>query len=257
MRRWWWSGLLVLLMLMTAALVQAPARLLAWLLPAQQVLASGYAGSLWQGSVARVQVSTPAGPLHLGRVDWRLSPGSLLRLAPALALESAWGGQRLAGQLRLRGPRDWDLADLTITLDATLLRQLAPLELGGQLTASVALLEVRDGLPQRVDAGRLLWQGARWDSPRGPIALGSYVADVAQAGGGTLHGDVLTLQGPVQAAGELQWDGVGYSIDLRIDSEGAWDPLVEDSLALIATPENQGYRLRLSGALAGVGQPPS
>lgn len=242
-------GLAALCLLGILLAVLAPARLLAWLLPPSQILASGYTGSLWTGSAARVQIATPAGPLHLGRVDWQLSPWSLLRLAPALQLQSAWGSQRLSGHLQLRGADDLRLTDLSARLDAALLQQLAPLQLAGTLELQVARLVLRNGQPQELEQARLLWQSASWDSPRGPIPLGTYVLEAGQGADGPLRGEVMTLQGPVRAGGELQWDRGSYSIGLRLDSEGAWDPLLQESLALLATPEGDGYRLQLSGQL--------
>lgn len=247
------AGLLALCLLLLLLAASAPARLLAWVLPPEQVLASGYTGSLWSGSVARLQVATPAGPLHLGRVDWSLSPLSLLRLAPALTLDSRWGEQRLSAHLQLRGRDELTLSRVSARVDAGLLRQLAPLQLAGTLNLQLARLVLRDGQPQDLEQGRLVWESARWNSPRGPIPLGSYVLEATQAGDQSLRGEVLTLQGPVRAAGELQWNDGSYSIALRLDSEGAWDPLLQESLALLASPEGDAYRLRLSGRLA----PPS
>lgn len=243
-------GLLALCLLLVLLVASAPARLLAWVLPPEHVLASGYTGSLWSGSVAWLQIATPAGPLHLGRVDWSLSPLSLLRLAPALTLDSHWGEQRISGHLRLHGGRDLTLSRVSARVDAGLLRQLAPLQLAGTLNLQLARLVLHDGQPQALEQGRLVWESARWNSPRGPIPLGSYVLEAAQVGDQTLRGEVLTLQGPVRAAGELQWSDGSYSIALRLDSEGAWDPLLQESLALLATPDGDGYRLQLSGRLA-------
>lgn len=254
MRRLLLPGLLALVFLLLVLLALAPARLLAWVLPPGQLVVAGLSGSLWQGSAARVQVGTAAGPLQLGRVDWELSPWSLLGLAPRVQLQSHWGTQRLSGELQLTGSRLTGLdglriRDLNANLDADLLRHLAPLALEGKLSVQIARLELRDGRPWSLSGGRLVWQRARWASPRGPIALGSYVLEAGQIAGEPLRGEVMTLEGPVLAAGELQWQGAGYSIALRIDSEGAWDPLVQESLALLASPDGDGYQLQLSGEL--------
>lgn len=246
-------GLLALLFLLLVLLALAPARLLAWVVPPGQLVVAGLSGSVWHGRAARVEVVTPAGSLALGRVDWQLSPWSLLGLAPRLQVQSHWGTQRLSGELHLVGADTLRINNLSASLDAGLLRHLAPLALAGNLSLQAAALELHDGLPRALSEGRLVWQQARWASPRGPIPLGSYVLEAEQAAGAPLRGEVITLQGPVQAAGELQWDGASYSIALRIDSEGAWDPLVQESLALIASPDGDGYRLHLNGEL----QPPT
>ncbi len=84
-------------------LALAPARVLGVMLPPGQVALSGYSGSLWRGSASRALVATPGGWLHLGRVQWRLRPWSLLLLTPRLAVDSNWGSQLARGDVIVRG----------------------------------------------------------------------------------------------------------------------------------------------------------
>ncbi|QIB66419.1 type II secretion system protein N [Kineobactrum salinum] len=242
------AGVLCLLLLLGCLAVTAPAHLVAWLAPPGQLSAQGFSGSLWQGEASRVVLATEAGPLHLGEVGWRLNPWSLLTLAPRLAIDSRWGEQQLQTGLVLYGADHIGLRDLHLTLDASLLRHLVPVALSGRLTLDATLLQLRRGLPVEAE-GRLVWQQAGWESPRGPLALGSYALDARQSASGPLTAELLTLAGPVQAQGQLQLRDSHYSIALQIESETAWDPALQEALALLARPVGATYQLQLEGQL--------
>jgi hypothetical protein len=146
----------------------------------------------------------------------------------------------------LRGDRDVDLHDFEATVAADLLRQLAPVALGGNISAGFTRLVVRDGMPVGGE-GRLVWQDGTWSSPTGQLTLGSYAVEFVDAGGGQLRGDVITLAGPVEAAGEVELDGQTYRVDVLVGGKRALDPRIGQALALIASPENGGFRLQLDG----------
>lgn len=238
------GGLLFLVLLIASA----PAHLLGALLPAERVVLSGYAGTLWRGSAARVLVATPGGWFHLGRVNWALKPWSLLLFAPRLDIDANWGRQRIAGELALAGSDAFTLREFEASLDASLVQELAPLALDGLLTANFALLEVDAGLVTEAQ-GRLVWERASWLSPRGSVPLGSYAMDLGVPQGRSVQGTVLTLSGPVTAEGRIQLDGRSYGVDLAIGSEGAMDPQLQQALSLVARPVATGYQLKLDGEL--------
>lgn len=241
-------GLVLALLLVTSLVLSAPARLMALLLPSGQVFMQGFSGTVWRGSAGRCLVRTEAGLLHLGAVTWRLSPLSLLTLSPRLELDSRWGRQRVGGEVVLRGDRDFDLHGFEATVSADLVRQFAPVTLGGSLNASFGRLLLRGGLPV-AGAGRLVWQDGSWLSPTGQLSLGSYAVEVAEAGEGVLRGEVLTLSGPVAASGEIELSGPAYSVDITVGGGRALDPRIEQALALVATPGENGFRLQLEGEL--------
>ena len=243
-------GLVLGLLLTVSLLVAAPARLLALVLPAERVLLQGFDGSLWRGTVSRCLVRTGAGYLHLGRVAWQLDPISLVTLAPRLSIESQWGRQRIAGDLVLHGGQDFDLFDVEATVAADLVRQFAPLALGGSLNGTFERIAVRDGLPVRAE-GRLVWQNGAWESPQGLLPLGTYAADIVTLDRGSLSGEVLTLSGPVPAQGVAALEGRAYSVDVLVGGERALDPQIQRALPLIATPEGERYRIRLEGEIGG------
>ena len=243
-------GLGLALLLLVSLSMSAPARLLALLLPDQQVHMAGFTGTIWRGTASRCLVRAGGGYLHLGAIQWRLSPLSLVTLSPRLTVSSEWGRQRVAGDVVLRGEGDFDLHDFEATLEADLVRQFAPVSLAGTLNALFAELVVRDGLPL-TGRGRLVWQDGAWDSPQGFLALGSYALEVAPLSGGGLGGEVLPLAGPVAAQGSVELQGKAYVVDILVGGSGALDPQIERALSLIAAPEAGSYRVALEGEFQG------
>lgn len=244
----WLAGALALVLLLVLLVCSAPAHLLLRVLANTPVTAQALQGTIWQGRAGRVLVATDAGLLHLGEVSWSLRPWSLLALAPRLDVNSRWGGQRLHAEVQIRGRSDLALENLDASFDAGLLRHLAPVALQGVVSVQATRLRLRDGFPVQTE-GRLLWQQAAWDSPRGVLPLGSYVVEVAQPLGGDLTGEVLTLAGPLRATGQLQLARPSYSIAVLIAHDGSWDPQLQEALSLLARPVAEGYHLRLEGQL--------
>ncbi len=249
MLRDWRVILAALTLLLVTLVVSAPARLLPLLLPGEQVQLAGLKGSLWRGSASRALVRTEAGWLHLGELQWALRPLSLLGLAPQLQVETRWGAQYANAIITLRGQRDIDLEAVDARIDASLLRQLAPVAVDGEIALRAEILSLRDAVPVNA-RGRLLWDRGAWLAPGGRLPLGSYELSFTQAGPGTpLTGEVTTVSGPVNAAGELALDGRDYRVDVRIDAGAGMDPRLRNALSLIARPAGDGYHLELNGAL--------
>ncbi|MEQ9464497.1 MAG: type II secretion system protein N [Haliea sp.] len=245
----WLAAALAIVLLLGLLIARAPAQLLVRALEHSPVTAQGLQGTVWQGRAGRVLVATDAGLLHLGEVSWALRPWSLLALAPKLQVSSLWGGQRLQAEVQFRGSSDIYLEHIEASFDASLLRHLAPVALQGVVSLQGRELRLHKGLPVQAQ-GRLLWQRAAWESPRGLLPLGSYALDVVQPDGGDLTGEVLTLAGPVQASGQLQLAQTSYSIAVLIAHDGNWDPQLQEALSLLARPVAGGYELHLEGQLA-------
>lgn len=240
-----WALALLVLFFVTM-LVNAPARLLAHVLPADQVVMQGFEGTVWNGSASRCMIRLPVGFLHLGSVRWSLDPWSLLTLAPRVELDSKWGQQTAAGTLQLRGSRDLLVEDFEGRVGAELLRQFAPLAVGGSFNIQLAMLELQGGLPHRAE-GRLVWQQGTWLSPGGPVALGSYALDVTQPEGGPLVGEVITLNGPLEAKGGVRLEERRYELDVFAGGDSSLNAELRNALALLAVPEPGGYRIVVEG----------
>ena len=239
-------ALVLALLLVVALVVSTPARLLAAVLPGEQLIMQGFAGTLWQGSASRVLLQLPAGYFHLGSVQWSLDPLSLLALAPRLSLRSAWGGQLIDGELVLRGQQEIDVINLEGQVAAELLRHFAPVSIDGMFSLQIAQLQLRNGLPYSGD-GRLVWQNAAWQSPQGLVHLGSYALEFKQAPQEALLAEVVTLSGPLQANGEIELQERHYQLDILLGSEDTLDNQLRGMLSLIAAPEGDDFRIALGG----------
>lgn len=242
------SGLVLALVLIVGFVATAPARLLMLLLPDPDVILQGFDGTLWRGSASRALVSVGPGYLHLGSVQWTLRPISLLTFRPRLDIQSQWGRQRFSGELVLRGDDEISAHDLSANLSAELVKHYLPVALEGDLSLQFAILHLRNGLLYHTD-GRLVWQGAAWVSPAGVRPLGSYAVELQQPAGAALDGQVITLSGPVEAAGSVQLAGADYRIDVLLGSEEPLDDQLRQALSLFASPEGEGYRVNLQGQL--------
>ncbi|WP_439105938.1 type II secretion system protein N [Congregibacter sp.] len=248
-RRFWLPAIVGVLVLVFFMVLQAPARLLPYFLDSQQVQLSGVSGTLRKGTATRARVQTPGGYLHLGKLSWTLEPLSLFSLTPTAQLSSVWGGQRGSLELRLVGEA-LGIRDLDMNLDAGLLKQALPVELSGRLEMLFDELLVTRSSLRRAE-GRLVWQGAAWQSPGGARALGSYAATLTSPSQERVFADIVTLSGPVVATGGVELDEQNFTVDLFIESSGrALDPDLARALSLIASPEENGYRLRLDGEVA-------
>lgn len=239
-------GAALVLFLLLSLLVSAPARLLQLVLPADQIIMQGLAGTLWQGSASRALFRLPGGYLHLGAVQWSLQPSSLLLLSPRLRLESKWGAQTIDADIQISSMDDITVRDMDGRVPTSLLQQFAPLALSGQFAVQLSEFSLRDGLPYS-GQGRLVWEQGAWESPQGPVALGSYALEFEQEPGEALNGTVLTISGPLNANGKVLLEGRHYDLNIKVHSEEALDPQLEQALTLMAAPEGDGYRLSLEG----------
>ena len=230
----------------TSFMMLAPARLLGYVVPAQQVMLRGLTGTIWHGSASSVLVRLPQGYVQLGEVQWSLQPLSLLLLAPHLTVRSEWGEQQFSGELVLRGQRDFDVSNVEAQVAADILGRFAPVSVVGMFNLQLNQLELRQGVPTRAD-GRLVWQEAGWQSLRGFVPFGSYALDLQQAPEEALRGQVITLSGPMQASGNLELEGRQYDVEILLSSERALNAQLQEMLSLIAVPEDDGYRISVAG----------
>ena len=241
-------ALVLALVLLVALVVTAPARLVALVLPGDNVVMQGFKGTLWRGSASRTLVQAGPGYLQLGSVEWALSPLSLFTFRPRLELSSEWGKQRLEAGLVLRGGSDFSAHDVSANLSAELVRHYLPVVLEGGLSLQFTRLQVRDGLPYEAQ-GRIVWQNASWLSPTGVRPLGSYALELQQPPGGELVGEVVTLAGPVEASGSVQLFGTDYRVDALLGGEEPLDTQLAQALSLVAVEEAGRYRVTLQGSL--------
>ena len=224
----------------------APARLLHFAVPGDQLMMQGLTGTVWRGSASSVLLRMPQGYIQLGAVHWALRPLSLLLLAPRLELRSEWGNQTLVCELVLRGQRDLDVVYLEGQAAADLLGHFAPVAVDGMFTLQLNKLLLREGLPYSGN-GRLVWQTAGWRSPRGPVPLGTYAMDFKQPPEEALEGQVVTVSGPLEANGTVRLKQRHYEVNIVLGSEETLDEQLRNMLAMIAVPEDDSFRISMAG----------
>ena len=250
MRRFWLLSAAILLpALLLFAVLFAPARLVAWSLPASQASGAGYSGTLWNGRVASLAVATPAGPLQLGSVRWQVVPASLLTLAPTVRWQSRWGSQQVQGRVRWLGGESLLLDNLEFGVDAGLLRRFLPVKVSGRFTGLLSELSIRDGRLNYL-RGQVTWGEAAWRDGDRRFSLGSYAVEFTPDAEGGTEGKLLTLDGPLLADGELSLarDGA-FAVALALKSEQPLAQPLERALSLMAAPAEDGFRLQLEGNL--------
>ena len=235
------------LLLLGVALASLPARVITIFVPEGQLLLSGVSGTLLEGSAARAVLPTPQGPFHLGQLQWSISPLSLLSLSPRAQIDSTWGDQRLSASVSASG-EEVRLSDLDASLNAAILRQFLPIDVEGRASLLFEELTVTPTTVKSAE-GRITWQNAAWHSASSRHLLGSYVALVTSPGEGLIETQVDTLAGPVTVSGTGSGSMEAYSMELLIDSEERMPEELSRALSLVATPEENGYLLRLSGNL--------
>lgn len=226
----------------------APAGLLGLLVPADALVMQGFRGSIWRGSAARALVAVGHGYVHLGSVEWRLVPLSLLTLSPTVDLKSRWGSQSLSAQITLKGAESFDLRDVQATASAQLLRQFAPFSVDGDFSVQLEHLVIRDGMPRSI-TGQLVWQRAAWLSPQGSRPLGSYALDFKPSDNEVLIAELETLVGPVIATGDVQLKNRHYIVDVMLDSAEGLDVQLQQAVSLIGQPVSEGFHIKLEGEI--------
>lgn len=244
MRKWRWGAALMVLFVVFM-LISAPARLLGSLLPAKQLLAQGFRGSLWKGSADSVAIAVEGGYLQLGTVHWDLSPWSLLLLSPRMDVQSSWGSQRLEGHVTVYPGGDLFLRDLELSLDAALVKQWLPIHVDGQLSAIIQEMSIEDN-QLAAGSGRLVWQRARWFGSGGAQPLGDYVAEFDIPAVGELSATLSTLSGPIDLQGQASVFGRAMTLDAKLTSERDFHPELAQTLQLVANPIDKGFHLKMT-----------
>ncbi|MEO0436322.1 MAG: type II secretion system protein N [Pseudomonadota bacterium] len=237
-----------LVIVFTLAIMNVPARAVTMLLSGAPVQLSGLTGTALNGEAARAIANSPAGPIHLGRLSWSVNPFTLLTLSPKLDLESEWGRQRFSTRAGV-GTDSTSLSDVDASLPAALIRQLLPIALDGMLKLQLERFSLVDGVATEAQ-GRLVWESAAWLTNTGARPLGTYVAELSSSEQGAISADILTLSGSVVIEGSAQFQGDRYELDLKLSGDGTpLDRELSQALSLLASPEGEAFRMKLSGSL--------
>jgi general secretion pathway protein N len=193
---------------------------------------------------AGAAIIADGGLFELGRLEWRLSPFSLLLLSPRLDVESRWVAQLIVGDFALSRGGQLRIRDASISVSAGLLQRFLPVQLEGVFNLQLPGITLENGLPVAGE-GRLVWQQARWFDGGRSRELGDYVLQFHVDEQQQLQGNVSTLSGPIEAHGKVQLAGRAYGVDLHLRSKAPFAPELRNALQLIASPEPGGFHVKL------------
>ena len=156
-------------------------------------------GTVWNGS-ARAVVATPAGPLAIDELRWRLVPLRLATGRLAYAVDAASAGFKATGEVG-RGFAAWYARGLRVAGDAAGAASFLPLVTPWNPRGAVSL-----------EVAEASWNGSdlkgsaaiEWDDVSLALSevrpLGSYRAEL-RGSGGPARFALLTVKGPLQLAG--------------------------------------------------------
>jgi general secretion pathway protein N len=243
-----WKKTLLALLLLALVLVVALARLpaqtaLAWLSRNNPQLSfEQVSGTLWAGKAGAVRVRGVA----LGALDWTLSAGSLLRMAPVLNASLQAKASKLSATVQRMQDGRLVISNLIADADASWLAPVLGIPMltpTGQLDIKLAEIEIAaDGRPLRA-LGTVAWENA----------------GVTGAANAKLGGVLITLNGsdritgtiaplganpPLQVSGGFELLALSYSASVRIQPNTS-DPQLLRALEYVGQP------LTESGAKAG------
>ncbi|GGE42695.1 hypothetical protein GCM10007421_16050 [Halopseudomonas oceani] len=236
-RRLW---LLATLVLLATLLCNVPAQLV-WrqvqpYLPAKVEL-DGLTGTLWHGSVARMQVEG----IDQGALEWRWQPSGLL--AAELVLDLDWRPRdgQVQAILRLAG-NTVSLEQVRGRLSAASMAQVnkAPFVLQGDWLLDIPRLTLADLREVTEASGRIAWQDAGGGLPN-PLALGNLGADLT-ADNGWLVMNLADAGGPLGLAGTARWQPAKpLKLDTRLLARADAERDLAAGLQLLGRPDPQGW----------------
>lgn len=239
---------ILLLLILVLALGFIPARFAAVLTASTPLQLSGYADTIWDGRAARARLQTAAGLFQLGAVDWRLRALPLLTGALAADVKTEWGAQRIEARLHKRG-NIVHLQELDASFDAALIKQALPVAIEGRIELLFPTLSIDEDRVTEAE-GSAVWRNAAWTSSSGRQNLGDFVLRANTPQPGVIDLRVESLSGNLNIEGEGQLLEDRYTLELLISSPGlSMNSDLQQALALIATPTENGYLLRLDGEL--------
>lgn len=244
--------LIGVLLMAVFALARFPAATaFAWFAPAD-VGAFGVDGTLWSGR-ARIISS---GGLQFRNTEWELQPGQLLLGRIGGPLKTRWAGGFLEGTGYISFGGAYSLRDAVLSMDISSLEAAGSLgNIGGQLTAELAELDLVDGWPTRViGTGELrdLSSGMMGNGAPQPIGdIGFEFNTAAETAEDVVTGLLRDTAGPLEIDGTLVLTPPNnYELKTRLRPGDATPRPLLNNLNFLGAPEPDGtYLFQLAGSL--------
>ena len=237
---------LVVVVFIGSVLVNTPAGLLVRPLAQQHVYLEGVSGSVWRGKAQNMSARANGEVITWGQVEWQLSPLSLLSLSPVVAFSTELGSQWMQAKITVNSLESIELSNVQGRIPAAIVRLFAPLSVDGAFEFNFPSLKWSQSRGVLALDGALRWVDAVWQTHTDRVRLGTYELALTSEGQ-DITGSVTTVQGAVQASGDLRAKAQNYEVDLLIEPSGPAEQRLRENLSLIAQPEGSGLRIKLSG----------
>lgn len=165
----------------------------------------GISGTIWHARVANVVVPYPGGHYSLGRLEWTLSPWSLLRLSPCLRFTTELENQTSAGTACVSLNQRLSLKDTRVSVPAAVAELWAPVRLRGQVDAHIAAMTLMNDQVRDLE-GSGSWTNAEFHNSQTWVGLGTVAFDLSENGQGGLAAQIFDIEGPLAIDLSSSWE---------------------------------------------------
>jgi|GEM_PF-4822035 len=175
-KRVWITVIIILTLILIVRAIPA-----AWMVhliqqSAPSLKVQGVSGTLWKGEINNSAIQERGGVFPLGKVDWSLSPFSLITLSPCANFTARTGAQNLSGNACFgMFSNKVALNDMNINLPLANISPLLELDVRGNINGQITNLEWNGEAFEDAEA-RLLWDNAQMNNGSQWIALGDVSA---------------------------------------------------------------------------------
>ncbi len=163
-------------------------------------------GTLWKGFSRGAQLDLGRESIALGRVDWSLSPLSLLMLKPCIHFQTDGEGQAISGNFCQSPFGGTSVENANFEAPVSMLKSMLPP--GTQATGDVSVQVIKatlNGQKIRKLDSRFSWQNAAVDFGEAWVSLGSFGGTATEDGNGGLTAKVVDIAGNLGIDATLGW----------------------------------------------------
>lgn len=170
---------------------------------------SGVSGTVWRGKAESVVLPIENSAYALGRVEWALSPWSLLTVKPCAKLRSKLDNQELSGKACAGLNGSLQLEDAQFAVPAKVAEIFAPIvEVDGEFLMHVEALEVNNNQIHKLN-GSGSWDSARFYNSTSWVGLGSIGFDFNEDGNGGVQAKIFDIDSPMEMQLDSQFNFAG------------------------------------------------
>ncbi|SMF11853.1 type II secretion system protein N (GspN) [Alteromonadaceae bacterium Bs31] len=205
---------------------------------------TGVAGTVWNGRAGGAQIDLPGSTLALGRLDWKLSPFSLVLLRPCIAFQFSGAGQVLEGTACQSIAGNTSLKDMNIETSIAPLSDVIRLPISGKASLQIVKAKV-DLNSLHIDTldARLSWQnGSINPENTGWINLGTFAGKLKENGNGGIAAEIFDIEAPikVQMNASLIPSTLAWQLDGNVQPLDQAPALLKDNLGVIGEEKEPG-----------------